>query len=383
MRILAFLPMIAIFACAAGTPYLTEPSLCPTRPEIAFVSGGDIWVAPVGGGEAHILIAHPAEESRPLYSPDGSKLAFMSTRTGGGDIYILTLATDELKRLTFDDGPEQLDAWSRDGKWIYFSTGAHDVGRKNDIYRVSADGGTPMPVSADRFTNEFQAAPAPDGSTIAFSARGVSDSQWWRHGHSHLDESEIWLRKETGAYEKVVDLNGRNVWPMWTPDGRTLYFMSDRTGPQNIWSLTLGGKPKQVTKFTDGRVLWPSISYDGKSIVFERDFKIWKLDTKTGEASQVQLKLMGMAAGPGTTHLTLNTFTDLALSPDARKIALIAHGEVFASGAREGGEAARVTHTPVPESAVSWSPDSTRVVYVSERNADKHVFVYHLTPKRN
>ena len=166
---------------------------------------------------------------------------------------------------------------------------------------------------------------------------------------------------------------------MWTPDGRTLYFMSDRTGPQNIWSLTLGGKPKQVTKFTDGRVLWPSIGYDGKTIVFERDFKVWKLDTKTGESSQLPLKLMGMAAGPGTTHLTMNTFTDLALSPDARKIALIAHGEVFASAAREGGEAVRVTHTPVPESAVSWSPDSTRVVYVSERDAVNHVFVYDFT----
>ena len=379
MRFLLTLPLIAVFACAAGTPYLTEPSLCPTRPEIAFVSGGDIWVAPAAGGEAHILVAHPAEESRPLYSPDGTKLAFMSSRTGGGDIYILTLATDELKRLTFDDGPEQLDAWSRDGKWIYFSTGAHDVGRKNDIYRVSAEGGTPMPVSADRFTNEFQAAPAPDGSTIAFSARGVSDNQWWRHGHSHLDESEIWVRKDSGAYEKLVDLNGRNVWPMWMPDGHSLYFMSDRTGPQNIWSLTLGAKPKQITKFTDGRVLWPSISYDGKSIVFERDFKIWKLDTKTGESFQLPLKLMGLAAGPGTTHLTLNTFTDLALSPDARKIAVIAHGEVFASGAREGGEAARVTNTPGPETAVSWSPDSTKVVYVSPRNAVNHVFVYDFT----
>ena len=379
MRILVTLPLMAVVACAAGTPYLTEPSLCPTRPEIAFVSGGDIWVAPSAGGEAHILVAHPAEESRPLYSPDGTKLAFMSTRTGGGDIYILTLATDELKRLTFDDGSEQLDAWSRDGKWIYFSTGAHDVGRKNDIYRVSAEGGTPMPVSADRFTNEFQAAPAPDGSTIAFSARGVSDSQWWRHGHSHLDESEIWLRKDSGAYEKLVDLGGRNIWPMWMPDGHSLYFMSDRTGPQNIWSLTVGAKPRQVTKFTDGRVLWPSMGYDGKSIVFERDFKIWKLDTKTGEAFQLNLKLMGMAAGPGTTHLTLNTFTDLALSPDSRKIAVIAHGEVFASGAREGGEAARVTNTPGPEIAVSWSPDSTKVVYVSPRNAVNHVFVYDFT----
>ncbi len=184
---------------AAGVPYLTEPALCPTRPEIAFVSGGDIWVAPSKGGEAHLLVSHPADESRPLYSPDGTKLAFISTRTGGGDIYILTLATGELKRLTFDDGMEQLDAWSRDGKWIYFSTGAHDVGRKNDLYRVSADGGTPMPVSADRFTNEFQAAPAPDGSTVAFAARGNGDQQWWRHGHSHLDESEIWLRKRRHA----------------------------------------------------------------------------------------------------------------------------------------------------------------------------------------
>lgn len=376
MRIFAALSLAAGILGAAGTPYLTEPSLCPTRPEIAFVSGGDIWVAPASGGEAHILIAHPAEESRPLYSPDGAKLAFVSTRTGGGDIYILTLATDELKRLTFDDGMEQLDAWSRDGKWIYFSTGSHDVGRKNDIYRVSAEGGTPMPVSADRFTNEFQAAPAPDGSTIAFAARGNGDQQWWRHGHSHLDESEIWLRRESGGYEKIVDLNGRNVWPMWMPDSRSLYFMSDRAGAQNIWSLALSSKPKQITKFTDGRVLWPSISYDGKAIVFERDFKIWKLDTKTGEAFQLPLKLMGLAAGPGTTHLQLTTFTDLALSPDSKKIALIAHGEVFASGAKEGGEAMRVTHTAGPESGVSWSPDSTKVVFVSERNAVNHVFVY-------
>src|SRR5215831_14136577 len=168
MRSMLLLAAISLPAFAAGVPYLTEPTLCPTRPEIAFVSGGDIWLAPVKGGEAHLLVSHPAEESRPLYSPDGTKLAFVSTRTGNGDIYILTLATGELKRLTYDDGMDQLDAWSRDGRWIYFSNGSRDVGRKNDLYRVSVEGGTPMAVSADRFTNEFQAAPAPDGSTVAF-----------------------------------------------------------------------------------------------------------------------------------------------------------------------------------------------------------------------
>src|ERR1041385_440221 len=352
--------LIPLALSAAGVPYLTEPALCPTRPEIAFVSGGDIWVAPSKGGEAHLLVSHPADESRPLYSPDGAKLAFVSTRTGGGDIYVLTIATGELKRLTFEDGMDQLDAWSRDGKWIYFSTGSHDVGRKNDIYRVSVEGGTPMPVSADRFTNEFQAAPAPDGSTIAFAARGNGDQQWWRKGHSHLDESEIWIRKEGGGYERVVDLNGRNAWPMWMPDGKTLYFMSDRGGAQNIWNIALAGKPKQITKFASGRVLWPSIGYDGKEVVFEHDFKIWKLDTKTGEAFNLPITLSGSAASPGTSHLTLNTFNDLAVAPDGRKIALAAHGEIFASGARDAGEAIRVTHTPEPETQVVWAPDSTR-----------------------
>src|SRR5258706_1568061 len=102
MRTFVLLLALSAAGFAAGVPYFTEPALCPTRPEIAFVSGGDIWVAPAKGGEAHLLISHPADESRPLYSPDGARLAFIATRTGGGDIYVLTLATGELKRLTFD-----------------------------------------------------------------------------------------------------------------------------------------------------------------------------------------------------------------------------------------------------------------------------------------
>jgi Tol biopolymer transport system component/C-terminal processing protease CtpA/Prc len=378
MRTCLILLSFSAAALGAGVPYFSEPALCPTRPEIAFVSGGDIWVVPAKGGEAHLLVSDPAEESRPLYSPDGTKLAFVSTRTGGGDIYLLTLASGELKRLTFDDRLDQLDAWSRDGKWIYFSNGTNDVGGKNDLYRVSAEGGTPMPVSADRFTNEFQAAPAPDGTTVAFAARGNGDSQWWRHGHSHLDESEIWLRKEgsPASYEKIVELNGRNAWPMWMPDGKSLYFMSDRSGAQNLWTVALGGKMRQVTKFTDGRVLWPTMGYDGKAIVFERDFKIWQLDTKGGEAYSIPIALVGSPATSEISHLTLNSFNDLSLSADGRKVALVAHGEVFAASAKDGGAAFRVTHTPGPETQAAWAPDSTRLAYLSERDAVTHVFLY-------
>src|ERR1044072_8094334 len=73
-------------------PYFYEPAISPDRKEIAFVSGGDIWTVPAEGGEARLLVSHPATESRPLYSPDGKRLAFASTRTGNGDIYVLDFA---------------------------------------------------------------------------------------------------------------------------------------------------------------------------------------------------------------------------------------------------------------------------------------------------
>src|ERR1043165_9527853 len=93
-----------IVVSAEPRPYFTESSLSPDRKEIAFVSGGDIWTVPASGGIASLLVSHPANEARPLYSPDGRQLAFVSSRTGNGDIYLLTLSSGELKRLTFDDG---------------------------------------------------------------------------------------------------------------------------------------------------------------------------------------------------------------------------------------------------------------------------------------
>src|SRR5437762_1808764 len=125
-----------LYATLAARTYFTEPALSPDRSEIAFVSGGDIWTVPAAGGVARLLISHPATESRPMYSPDGHKLAFVSTRTGNGDIYVLTFASGELKRITFDDGLDQLDGWSRDGKYLYFSSLVRDTSGMNDVYRV-------------------------------------------------------------------------------------------------------------------------------------------------------------------------------------------------------------------------------------------------------
>lgn len=362
-----------------------EPAISPDRSEIAVVSGGDIWTVPAAGGDARLLIAHEANESRPIYSPDGRHLAFISDRSGGGDIYILALATGVLRQLTFDDGLDRLDAWSRDGEWIYFSSSSRDIAGMNDLFRVRASGGTPMTVSGDRYTSEFFAAPSPDGQRVAFSARGNGAGQWWRKGHSHLDESELWLLQDISSprYEKLTERGAKQLWPMWMPDGKSLYFVSDRSGAQNLWVMDVGGpKPRttQVTKFSDGRALWPTMSYDGRTIVFERDFDVWKLDTADGRAARVPITKRGVPASPSLEHVTLNSnFQELALSPDGRKIVFAARGELWAASARDGGDAVRITQTLAREGSADWLPDSRRIVYLSERNGTPHLFTYDFT----
>ena len=368
-------------------PYFTEPALSPDRKEIVFVSGGDIWTVPSTGGVAALLVSHAANEARPIYSPDGKEIAFISNRTGNGDIYVITLATGDLRRITFDDGYDQLDGWSRDGKWLYFSSTSRDVGGLNDLYRVSVSGGTPMQLSADRYTNEFYSAPSPDGNSVAFSARGISSGQWWRKGHSHIDEAEIWILNgfdSGGSYQRVTDGGAKEIWPMWSADGHNLFYVSDHTdsgnkgGAQNIWTVAPSGTgARRITNFTDGRVLWPNISYDGREIVFEHDFRIWKLDTDSGKSVAIDIIRRGASAGPAVEHVRMSDqITELQLSTDGKKLAFVVRGEVFATSAADGGDAARVSSSSADEYQIAWAPDSRRLVYVSDRDSTPHLFLY-------
>ncbi|HEX7122272.1 MAG TPA: S41 family peptidase [Gemmatimonadaceae bacterium] len=359
-----------------------EPSLSPDGSEIAFVSGGDIWSVPAQGGDARLLVSHTANEQRPLFSPDGRYLAFVSTRTGGGDIYILDLRGGALRRLTFDDGYEQLDAWSRDGEWIYFSSTNRDIAGMNDVYRVRAGGGTPMRVAADRYAPEFWAAPSPDGQTIAINARGNTAGQWWRNGHSHLDITELYLVRlgERPVYTRVSDgqREAKEMWPMWSADGRTLYYVSDRGGTENLWMRPVsGGAPRQLTSFRDGRLLWPQIALNGRAIVFERDFGVWLYEVERAQARQVPITLRGAPAVPTVERVTLTSnLSDLALAPDGRKFTVVGRGEIFAAGARDGGDAVRVTTNAGPDGQVVWLADSRRIVYSSSREGTSRLYLY-------
>ncbi|MFN0100278.1 MAG: S41 family peptidase, partial [Gemmatimonadaceae bacterium] len=375
---------VAVAQLDAQSALFAEPSFSADGKEIAFVSGGDIWMGPAAGGEARLIVGHTANDYRPRLAPDGRRLAFVSTRSGGGDIYILDLTTSELRRLTFEDGAEQLDAWSPDGEWIYYSTSARDIAGMNDVHRVRANGGTPMLVAGDRYASEYWAAPSPDGRRLAITARGTTSGQWWRKGSSHIDEAEVWTvtLDATPQYARVSTGDrpgkGRDVWPMWAPDGRTLYFMSDRDDAENLYAQPVnGGVARALTTFTNGRVLWPQLSRDGTSITFERDFGVWTLDVASGRTARVNFTLRGAPSTPVSERLSITSGVDeFALSPDAKKLVVIVRGELFAADAKTGGNAIRVSSSVAPEAMPAWASDSRRVAYSAWRDGVAKLYLY-------
>jgi len=363
-------------AVPAPAPYFAEPSVSPDHSEIAFLSGGDVWSVPSAGGTARLLAATGGLARRPLFSPDGKRLAFSSAQPGASGVYVLTLDGGALRRLTHDDQPADVSAWSADGRFIYFSSVSHNIVYDADVYRVAVDGATPMRVLHEDYVGANDAAPSPDNSAIAFVRNGFP--QWWRRGHSHMDETEIVVAHPGARRFDTVASGGKNQWPMWSRDGGTLYFASDRGGSDELWAHGADGRLRQLTSLKGGRVLWPSISRDGRLIAFERAMKIWTYDIDSGATRQLAIVARGLPAVLTQRHVTQSSrFTSLALSPDGKKIAFVGRGRVFAASAQEGGEALLVTtRDDAAYDDPVWAAGSRRIAYVVDRGTEQSIATY-------
>jgi Tol biopolymer transport system component/C-terminal processing protease CtpA/Prc len=364
-------------------PYLRTPAISPDGALVAFVHAADIWIVPIEGGVAERLTANPSGHGYPRFSPDGAQLAFSSGRTGQGDIYVLPLSGGAVHRMTCHDSYNAVEAWSADGQHLFFSSGRDQ--QSSAIYRVDVRGGTPIQWISQPYERLNSLAVSPDGALLAFNN---SRDHWWRRGPNPYGGAEVWVvGSAPGAddFRKIGDYTGMNRWPLWAPDGQGLYIVSDRDGMENLWFQPLeGSEASKITSFAEGRLLWPAISADGRTMVFERDFGLWRLDLPSGEARPIPISVR-----PDTkiTPVRVQTYnrelSDLALSPDGKKVAFVVRGEIFADFAdketdkeQRQGPSFRATNTPFRERDAGWSPDSRRLVYTSDRHGDAEVYLY-------
>ena len=180
-------------------------------------------------------------------------------------------------------------------------------------------------------------------------------------------------------FTNVTDFKGIDSWPMWAKDG-FIYFVSDREGGglSNIWRVSDKGgvtAAEQVTTFKTGDVRWPSISADGKVIIFEHDFGIWKMDVASRKASPIALDIAAETQDNTSEVRTFNSEADdYSLDPSGRRIALSVYGEVF-TAPTEQGDLVQLTDGAARDQAPVYSPDGKRLAYVSDASGREEIYV--------
>ena len=338
---------------------------------VVFTYLGDIWSADDNGQNIQRLTVNRARDVYARFSPDGKWIAFSSDRNGNLDVFLMPAGGGTAKQLTTHSADDTVLGWSADSKSVMFSSNRGEDFMPQ-LYLVSVDGGMPWKAGADM---GIQASYSPDGKRLAYNQKG---QVYWRKYYRGAYQTDIMVMDVAAKkFTQVTDFDGLDSWPMWGRDG-FIYFVSDRDGSglTNIWRVSDGGgKADKVTTFKAGDVRWPAISADGRVIVFEHDFGIWKLDVNTKKATPITLNIDAETQDNMSDVQSFSSQADdYDLAPNSRRIAVSVHGEIFTAPVEEG-DLKQLTDSAARERSVSYSPDGKWISYVSDQSGREEIFV--------
>jgi tricorn protease len=368
----------AVAALAVSPVMPRHPALSPEGSKIAFSWQGDIWLAPAGGGAAQRITANPGYDQRPIWFPDGKRLAFTSDRDGSDDVFMMELAGGSPRRLTYHEAADVAQGVL--GESVIFTSRRHEAwDRKPAVYAVPVTGGTERLLCK---VLALEAVPSPDGRYLALVRGGTPADRRHYRGAANRD---LWLYElATGKLERLTHTEWDEDGVAWAGNG-ALVFRSDNGGEdRNLFRLDLGTrKVTQLTHHEGADVRGPSTTADGKLAAYELWDAVWTVATDgSARPHKLGFDVPADAIEPSVTRADVKDQAEqVAVSPDGTQVALVVRGDIFVV-ARRGKELAsvappptmRVTDTTARERDVTWSPDGKQLVYASDRFGQLDLF---------
>ncbi|MFN7928559.1 MAG: hypothetical protein U0Y68_11535 [Blastocatellia bacterium] len=342
---------------------LRQPTLSKTH--IVFVHAGDLWIAPRTGGEASRLTTGTGTENNPVFSPDGTQIAFTGQYDGNTDVYVVPTTGGVPKRLTYHPGMDAAVDWTRDGKNVIFTSQRYsESGRTAQLFTMPVDGVFPTLVPLPMAVNGSY---SPDSTRLAYEPLPRAFGAWKRYRGGRA--SAIWLANlNDSSVEKLPRTDSNDFAPMWI--GNKVYFLSDRNGPVTLFAYDTTTKKVIELLKNDGLDI-KSASAGPDAIVYEQFGAIYLFDLKTNKAQKVNITLNGdMPSVRAKYEKVGNRIFNAALSPTGARAIFEARGEVLTVPA-EKGDVRNLTNTQgVAERNPSWSPDGKWIAYFSDESGE-------------
>ncbi|MEP7154206.1 MAG: S41 family peptidase [Betaproteobacteria bacterium] len=361
-------------AQTAGTPvqpgYFRQPAINANN--IVFVAEGDLWRTGVSGGTAQRLTSNFAAESNPAISPDGTQLAFTGRYEGPAEVYVMPLSGGTPKRLTFDGDTALVQGWTQDGRVLYNSprqSGKPDL-RLYTIHPATREV-KPVPLSE-------AAEGCYTGTSLYFTRRGaISDNV---KGYKGGLAQSIWKFDEGREAVPLTKSHGGTSRQPMCAAGR-IYFLSDRDGTMNIWSLNNAGADlQQHTAHRDFDIRGASISPDGK-IAYQRGADLYLFDTTATADKRDALITINLQSDfeqlrTRWVKTPWDFVTAVEVSPNGDRVVLTARGQAFVApvGVGRRVEATRVSDVRIRSAA--FSADGKSILAFGDRSGEMELWRY-------
>lgn len=349
-----------------------HPAISPDGKVLCVSWQGDLWLMPVAGGRPARITIHPAQDQNPVWTRDGKTIVFASRRYGNYDVFSVGANGSNLKRLTFDSGDEYPTDSSPDGRWVVGHTTS--IGSFN-VFAVSSKGGDLVPLTSHPMERSHSPAFRPDGASLVYCGNGAPG--WWRKALlKGSNAAQLWQARfgpsGLSSHVRMTKEEFNDLFPKVAQDG-SVTFVSNRSGSPNMWRLAANGGLSQLTKFGAGETIrWPSISRDGRHVVFEKASRLFHL-----EGGRVREIVFDPPADERTNPVVDLSLTSgvsgFAVSPDGKRVALSVRGDIYLAGER-GGITRRLTTHPARDDQPVWL-DKDRILFVTGRDGRRRAMV--------
>lgn len=390
-------PAVLLLAATVGSMpvYATDGEIRPdatllqfpdvSKTHVVFVYANDIWLVPREGGVATKLASPPGGEMFPRFSPSGDAVAFMGNYEGGRDLYLIPIdgskPTQVAQRLTYHPANELLSDWTPDGTGLIYSAGGMSgMTRAPQMFIVPREGGP-----SERLPVPYGSAGtiSPDGKWLAYTPVNRDFRTWKRYRGGMA--SDIWLfHLDTYESKRITDFEGTDTQPMWSPDGKGLYYLSD-AGPEhrlNIWKYDLdSGRREQVTKYDNYDIKFPSIGPGTRGqgeIVFQIGPDLVLLDLGSRRTTKVDIRIPGDRPTIRPRIVDFSSYiSGGAVSATGKQVVVEARGDIWTLPVdNEKGVTRNLTRTSgIAERDPMWSPDGRWIAYISDATDEYEVYV--------